>query len=232
MERKRRLKGYQHLSASGHLSAVLEGGQVFGQLRGGIEETKSLFLFLSEHIHMLDPDNTTPLSMDEWLSLKKIIAQYAKKHTDIQRSQVLFVLTVLRGTDELHRHLKEITMEQVKEAAGDQEPLEFWFTRSKTSQWLTAIMELFFLGRDLRDKSPILREHLWALAGRALKEIIIPFYQKGRQLNETAWWQYFVAHGWVTPLSHIRHPYDAVHAEEWRRGIIAAIAEEEHGSWL
>ena len=88
------------------------------------------------------------------------------------------------------------------------------------------LMQLFFLGRQLRSKSPYIREHLWAVAGRALKNIVIPFYQLGYQLDPAGWWQYFVQQGWVTPLCHLRHPYDATHAEEWRKGIIAAIVED------
>jgi hypothetical protein len=222
----------QQLPASGYLSAVFEGGDTFAKLRDGIEETKELFLFLSEHIHMLDPDRTTPLTMEDWLSLKQTMVSYITRHPELERSQVLFLLTILRGIDELHHLLKQVTRAQVIEEAELHEPLEHWFGHSEVAQWLSSIMELFFIARERCDTSVVLREHLWALAGRALKEIVVPFYQMGRSLDEMGWWQYVVSHGWITPLCYLRHPQQLSQAEEWRRDILATINEDEYALWL
>ena len=87
MKEKRRLKGYQHLSASGHLGAVVEGPSVFQNLLSGIVETKDLFVYLSQHAPLLDPENTESISYEKWTDLKKVIAGYAQKHTEIERSK-------------------------------------------------------------------------------------------------------------------------------------------------
>lgn len=228
MKEKRRLKGYQHLSASGHLGAVLEGGKLFEGLKQGIHVTYSLFHFLDSHVSLLDPENTEPMDLAQFQSLQKEITNYAVQHADIERSQILFVLTILRAIDEIQTRMRGLDLARIKadaEAAG-LGVSEYWFTQSEQSQWNMSLLRLFFTGRKLRDKSPYLRQHLWALAGRALKHIIVPFYQVGRDLETDGWWRYFVLQGWVTPLCHLRHPYDASHAEEWRRGILSAIVED------
>ena len=226
MQKKRRLRGYQHLSASGHLSSLLEGHQFLEQLSEGISETRRLFDFLDENIDLLNPQKTRTVSLKEWVSLKEVVVGYAQKHTDIERSQVLFVLTALRGIQELRKILRATTQTKIIEDAGEGTPLVHWFENSQTAEWIGHLVEMLLVGRRLRAESPFLREHLWAVSGRLLHHILLPFYRVGRHLDEHGWWEYFVRQGYATPLCHIRHPYDETHAEEWRTDLLNAILEE------